>query len=366
MRKALYLVISVVLLFSFAAVAQEGANVNDKTKVLINSNTIDPDGFKTNGRLKVLNKEAKKEGFTLQSESLWDVTDEILEDVDIFYLGIPGFKLLDDDKAALRRFLKRGGGLLVAGWYGGVINAPIATIDNKNVESFIKDYGIRYGASVYTVYQITANIHQDSPIAGPDECEILQAGKGRTWLVIDDKKKAEEVATTDNDDLLVALSKHKNLGLGRLVVVGDYQVFTDNLIEDQDNIAFALNTLKYLRGGCDLKVLACKVKGKNKLTLIAKVKNFGNLPSAATKVDFIMTDDGTIAGPPAAVKTIASVDLAALDPNKKKKVKIKIDPPTGVDAGEYMVVVVVDAKEDTDDTDRSNNTKVAKGKITIN
>ncbi len=327
-------------------------------------------------------------GFRTNHGMLWGLTDEFLEGVDILILDSPAFALLDDDKAALRNFLRDGGGLLVM-VYNVSVTVSAATIpisDLSNLESFLGDYGIRFGATKTGGF--VADVPAGSPLSGPLPCSKIGATYSnmplsgneavapgiflaRKNLQID-PSNAEAAAVIGNGSTLAAISTSKNLGNGRLVVIGNNQLLENMFFHKFNNDAFGVNIMTYLAGGPDLRATLCKFKGRNIspgsiVKLTAKARNDGNETSEATIVRFVLCTTNTYDGsPPEVVATLGSVDLPALDPGKSKKVKVMVRIPATVTPGDYYVIAVADPNDTSGDINTSNNWKASKKQMTIN
>lgn len=365
MKKVLVLLAVACICVFLGAVQDEQPAAKKKPHVFITTNSCSSyiNCHATNGGYSKFAKNARESGFTIEHGQIMDITDELLESVDIFILATPPFSLDDEDKKALRRFLRRGGSLLVLTYIHDEWDGF------SNLDGFLVDYGITFG-KFGGFHSYTANVIPDSPLSGPEPCEIIYNPYTVSFLQLD-KKSAQVVARTDNGEILAAISLHKNLGKGRMVVVGADHMFYDNYIGKYDNEAFKTNILYYLYGGCDLKMLKTKFRGKNlspgdDVTLIARVKNIGNLESAETVVEFILSDDGEFTARPAAsVATLATVDLPPLAAGKAKKIKTKVAIPDSLEPGEYFLFAIADPEGTGNDSNPDNNIKMGKKKLII-
>jgi uncharacterized membrane protein len=149
-------------------------------------------------------------------------------------------------------------------------------------------------------------------------------------------------------------------------------MFTNLAIEAQDNRNFFMNILEFLKGEAgeyDLKATSMRLKGKNfavgkKATVVAKIRNIGNIDSAGVKISFQLTSVGG-ALPAAVDQELRRINLASVKAGKQVKVKTQIKFPSGIDAGMYDVTVIVDPDEKSDDVDFSNNSKTINKSINI-
>jgi len=380
MKNRILLSALLIVCLSVGTVADERqaeAAAEEQPLVFLNSNT-DVYQCSFNQAYTTYGRNLRAAGFRTDHGMLWGLSDEFLEGVDILILDSPNFSLLDDDKAALRRFLRNGGGLLV------MVFSSVA--DLSNLEGFLGDYGIRFGATKTGGF--VADVPAGSPLSGPLPCSKIGATYSsmspagndavvsgimfaRTNLQIG-LKNADAAAMADDGGVLAAVSTSKNLGNGRLVVIGNDQILQNMFFNKFDNDAFGLNVMTYLAGGPDLRATLCKFKGRNirpgsKIKLMAKARNDGTGASEATNVRFFLCTTNTYDGsPPEVVATLGSADLPALDPGKSKKVKIKVRISTSVTPGDYYVIAVVDPDGETSDSNTSNNYKASKNQMTIN
>jgi hypothetical protein len=338
---------------------------DSKPIIFLNTNSIMGPSFTT--VLTKLAADLRAAGYTLQEGSLDydDITDEFLSGIDVLLLIDPRTPLLDDSKAALRRFLRNGGAILIMAYkwaYG----------DKSNLNSFTMDYGLWYGYD--RNYDTYAKVLSTSPLSKPNKCEAIGSTElGRVQVVIN-SKYAQVVAREEKqfNDIFVALSTSKNLGKGRLVIIGYDILFFDTRIDKYDNRAFGKNLFSYLAGGgADLKVMVAKIGGINltagsTANLIGKVKNISATTSESTKLSFILSDSTTYPVRPSAnTAELKTVTIGALNPNKKIKVKTTAKIPSWILPGDYYLIVVVDPEEETGDIDTSNNYKASKKSVPI-
>ena len=115
MRKLLLVSALLALTLSIAAYANEEETAPAaKPYVLVNTNTQYGYNVATDQGYSQFASAARSAGYIMSHERLDEITDDALEDVNVLILAVPKI-LTDDDKAALRRFLQRGGGLLILG-----------------------------------------------------------------------------------------------------------------------------------------------------------------------------------------------------------------------------------------------------------
>jgi hypothetical protein len=211
-------------------------------------------------------------------------------------------------------------------------------------------------------------IPQNSPFAGPQPAKFIESTSSIRFLDIADLSKAGVAAQKDSGEIFFAYSKHKNLGQGRLVVGGDDYLWTKRTFVNnirRDNLEFGVNIVHYLAGGFDLGVVLAKFKGSSvdagdKLTVITKFKNFGSAASPRTKAEVVLVTANGMA-PVVDVKVLKTLRLSPLAPNKRKRIKTKVNIPGDVDPGEYLILVRVPDS----DANANNNSKTSKKSLTV-
>ena len=361
MRKILLVLALLALTLPMAANANEDKTPPaDEPFVLISTHSQFGMSVATNQGYRQFANAARAAGYRIDHQKLVDITDEALEDVDILILAVP-YTMLDDDKAALRRFVRSGGGLFVLGGPGDATGVDLSSLD-----SLIRDYGLWFGISEWSVNR-RINIPASSPLSGPRSCSTVVSTEARVYFQMN-ASAAEVAAISNNGYNYTVISHHNNLGSGRLVAVGDTMMFANTHIGKEDNEAFGMNILDYLSGGCDLRVVLCKAKLKGgKIKVTAKVRNVGTSAGEATIVSFYLSSSDTYpVGPAGVAARIGSVNLPALNPGKTKKVKAKLTIPSWVTPGDYYVIAVADPDGDIRDPNLDNNYKASKKRITIN
>jgi len=352
-----------VLCFAVGAVADEEPLASqDEPLVFLNTNSeIYGIGFNDLDLHSMLGKRLRAEGYRINHGKLGDLTDEILEGMDVLILLDPNFALLDEDKQALRNFLRDGGGLVLMVCQGYA--------DLSNLGSFLVDYGIRFNPK--TSQDTLAGVLSGSPLSGPRLCRQIGYNEtGRVYQLLD-QGNAQAAAVTGSGYIVSSTSTHKNLGRGGIVVIGYDCLFMNMFIDDHDNSAFALNVMDYLTSGFDLSVGLCKFKGRNvtagdRVRVIGRVRNVSSKRSEATSVRFVLSSTNAYDGsPPEVVATLGNVNLPALGPGGFKKVKKKFRVPSGVAPGDYYVIAVADPDGTSGDANADNNYKASRKRITI-
>ena len=188
MRRYCLLTLIVMVCLTWASLADDKP-AGKKPFILLNNNTVIPDGTATNGQYSQFAQACREAGFSIDHRYLHGgVTEDDLEGVDIFILTMPAFYLLEEDKVALRKFIRAGGGLFVALYPG--------FSDPANIDSFIKDYGISQGLKITGSF--AGRVPANSPLRQPTNCNYLGSTNTfsyRVDLVIN--SNAESAATTD-------------------------------------------------------------------------------------------------------------------------------------------------------------------------
>lgn len=362
MKRIIFLLVAISFLTASIVIADEKPSKAKKPFILVTNRS---DFTAINGGFADFAKACRKADFGIDHRMLGSIADEDLEGVDIFILAVQPFSLGKDDKAALRRFVRNGGGLLMI--------AHQNLSDVSNLSSFSQDYGITF-KNAPPWHPWKAQILSKSPLRGPKNCSIIgcNSPNGARFNLEVDSKNAEAVARVlEVNEIICAISKHKNLGKGRFAVIGSMMPFYHLFFSLYDNENFCINMMHYLSERFDLTVVLSKFKGKDflpgkKITVIGKIKNTGTGASNATKVRFLLSDTDTYpVGPPADVITLKTVNLGPIQPNKTKKIKAKAKIPNGIASGEYYLITVVDPEGASGDSNAANNFKASKKKISI-
>lgn len=362
MRKSLVIIIAYLVCFAGIAFTDEEPTAA-KTKILMNSNAEPaPEFYRPDKGWSDFADELESRGFDFDHKSMQGISESDLVGVDIFVLINPVFTLMDDDKAALRNFVKNGGSLFV------LVHGNDTWGDTSNMDSLLKNFGIEFGQVNFG--ELIAEVPAGCTCAGPNPCSRVRFMNATALLQLD-SKNTEVVVKTENGDVLGAISTHNNLGKGKLAVLGNSLIFHNVRLPYQDNLNFGLNIFEYLKGGVDLSVVLSKLKGKNltagkEVTLIGKVKNEGSSASPATKVRFALSKTASpVSGAASSQKTLATVDLSSVAAGKRKKVKTKAKIPSSVKKGSYYLLTIVDPKGTSGDSNTGNNYKASKKKYSI-
>ena len=354
----------VILIFAVCALAQDAPVFEKKPYILIDSDTLPGMYFETNLQHSKFKAALKDIDMNLDHRSLSEFSAAALEGVDVLVIINPCKKLGEEDKFALRQYLRDGGALLVMAdgevWY----YAP----DLQNLGSFLMDYGINFFDYTGPSNPMILDVVENSTLNLPRPCKKLSISDRWVYLDVDDNN-ASAAAVTSGGRVLAAVSKHKNLKKGRLVVIGESRMFTNKYINKKDNEDFGLNVMEYLYGSCDLTVLVSKYRGSNlragkNIKLIGRIKNIGNRDSKPTKVRFALKAADDLPASNDAMIILDTLDLPALTPDKRKKLKTKYEIPDDMAAGDYYLVTIVDPAGDSGDRNTANNSRDSK-KLTI-
>lgn len=219
------------------------------------------------------------------------------------------------------------------------------------------------------------NIPDESPLSKPNTVNRIRVGY-TIALNLPNPAKAIPLAYTESGKIIAAEAIGGSVGKGRLFVMNTMRTFYDGniagYVEYVDNKNFIRNLMEHIKGKFDLTLLRVKPKGTNlysgdKFTCIAKVKNLGDKVSDAVKLEFYITDDGSLEDPsaPQKIKMVKRVDVEPLDPGKSRLIKAEAKLPSWLGAGNYILVAKLDPKGVSDDSQTANNLKVGKKKLKI-
>ena len=357
MKKAL-LILIFVSLFSCGSIFAQ-----DKPLIFINTNSFAAGVITENTGAATFHSLARGAGFRTSHGYHPQIDDETLANIDVYIWPVPQPFILDEEKAALRRFVRAGGVLIVMGWAIG-----------GNEDSFLQEFGMQF--MEFKSYNNYGYVPAASSLAGPNEIDrTFHVGYKRIRII--DKSKAKAIGYTDNGAIHTAEAIGKTIGKGKILVCNSLGMFIDEnkggVIHKADNINFIKNLLEYCKGSIDLGVIFAKPRGKNlfpgdQLTLIAKVKNFGSVASGTTKLTFYLTDDGSLdePSPSATISKLKTITVDPITPLKKKKLSVNAKLPSWVGPGTYYLVAEVDPEGKCNDTNVNNNILVAKKKLVVN
>ncbi|MBI4372509.1 MAG: Gldg family protein [Candidatus Omnitrophica bacterium] len=235
-----------------------------------------------------LSETKEKIGYGLFREKLINSNYEVKETVllrdgiskgtDLLVLGGPRVDLLPEELNVIRKYLEKGGNLLV-------LMDPVDSGEGRNLNQFLAEYGVQLGDDVivdklsklfgadylipliaeYRPHAITHGFRLTSffPIArsvrkakdtpeGFEITEIALTGAG-SWAERDLKKLGDGTAQFDRgkDELgpvPVAVCVQKKEGKGRLGIFGDSDFVTNGYLNLSGNKDLILNTIAWLSG----------------------------------------------------------------------------------------------------------------------
>ena len=360
-----FITVIVLLLFVSAAFSQSLRETDEKPLFFVNTNSIFEFSSGGNYGFTVLKQIVEEAGYRFDHGLHPEINEQYLEGISVYFLPIRKFFLLDEEKVALRQFIRNGGTVIFTNW---------SYI--RNEDTFTIEYGIEY--------RDTSNnnnygyVPDSSPISGPYNIAKTHPGE-LIHLRIQDTSEAVALAYTDAGKIYAAEAIGSKVGKGRMFVLSCMRGIHDNsvlgYVNDNDNKNFLRNLMAHISGKTDLSIIRVKPKGTrlepgDKFTCVAKIKNIGSKESDSVKLEFYITDDGSIedevAAPPALIKMVKRVNFQALAPGKSRLVKVEAKIPNWLNPGSYVLVAKVDAKETGNDDNYENNIKIGKKKLKVN
>jgi len=354
------------LVTAWAAAGEQDGESSYQPLVLVNTNCGDPSWQAVNGGHSMFYNRVRAAGYRVDQRRMTGYTDEDLAGVDILVLpNVGGYGtpvLVDDDKEALRRFLRRGGGILICAY------SMFGWADFSNIDSFIRDYGMWFGPS--RIAGRLGYIEDGCHLAYTRPCKTLATGSVpyvdcRKDININPENAVAAVKTA-LDEILVAYSTSPNLGTGRMVVIGTDMCFHNYHLDLEDNSNFGLNIIDYLSGRCDLRVAQCKIKktgSKRKIQATAIVRNIRFSASNATNVTFFLFSTGSyVADSEELVANLGSLNMAALNPGESIELTRTVKIRKNTSPGDYYIIAVADPDGTSGDVDSDNNYRAA-GKL---
>ena len=349
--------------FSYLIASDARASGEEKQVLLINTNFT---GIWEFDRMLIgfsrFAEYAEDQGFEVKKEYLNSITDASLYNVDVlFTAGPPGFS--ENEKVILRNFLRNGGRVVLS-----LCNSLFLEYDLWKYSNFTAEYGIGLSDG-YLLHSYPA-VPPSSPFGGPLKCKILESSGSK---IVTQKLSGKVTLAAGN--VVAEIHGTPEIGKGRLVVSGDYEIFVSVYMRFKDNESFSRNMLYYLYGTYDLGIILAKYSGKKlvpggEIKLISKVKNYGTSPSTQTKIGIYLSSTETLSlSAPRKKKAVLIElllqDIDAINPNKKKRIKEKVDIPDTVEPGEYYLIYVIDPGMDGGDFMFRNNIKNASKMVTI-
>jgi len=356
------------LVTAWAAAGEQDGESSYQPLVVMNTNHGDPAWCAVNQGHSMFFNRVRAAGYRVTQRYLENYTDEDLADIDILILpdigGMTGpyspYALSGEDKEVLRRFLRRGGGILIYAFPGGFS-------DYSNIDSFTRDYGIWFGP--WHFHGRIGYIEDGCHLAYTRPCKTFTSGSiARAYLNVDPGNAVAAVKTV-LDEVLVAYSTSPNLGTGRIVVMGTDSSFYNPFLDLQDNSNFGLNIIDFLSGRFDLRVAQCKFKktgSKRKFQATAIVRNIRISASNATNVTFFLSSTSSYeVGPPEVVATLGKQNIPALNPGESIELTRTVKIRKNTAPGDYYIIAVADPDGTSGDVDTDNNYRAAGRQITV-
>jgi hypothetical protein len=352
------------ILFNCLQIAQEKGEEAASDKPLIFFLTQQYENTTAvNGGFAEFSMLAKSLGYRVDHGRWTEINENLLDGIDVLVMAIPELFLNDNDKVALKEFIRGGGGLLVIGYNAN----HFLWTDYANLSGFLKEFGIEYGAS--SVGDMYGTMISGVPLAGPNTVNRIKSPSKHIEVVVRDTGKAQMQAGLDNGHGLLAIGTSKGIiGKGKLVVHGNVAMFVKgqySFIDYENNRELVANILLYFLGGYDLKMMSVKVKEKNlypgdSVKVIVKIKNIGGADAGNFKISYVLSDDGSLL-PASALLELKTLNYKKIiKAGKKVKITTTITIPTWIGSGDFYLVGVIDPDNQTHDADASNNAKAGK------
>jgi hypothetical protein len=305
---------------------------------------------------------AREAGFIVNHGKVLALTDEFLNEIDVFVLSITALTMTDDDKEALKRFLRRGGGIFILTysrfWRPG--------IDTFNIGGFTGEFGIKFGAMSKLGSQ-QGTIVSGSILSGPTPAAIFRSPYFRSELNVDESLAKVQARLSSGKPLIAIAKLSGDFAPGKLLVHGDASMIAKEVsiseIDLADNRALAANIIEYfLNGGFDLFIKKTKLKGRNivagdTVKIVTKIKNLASGDSTPTDITHVLTEFSQVRGGPGdEIGTLGTSDVQSVKGNKKTKVTTVVTLPSNLPPGEYVVITTINVS----DQNSENNIKSSK------
>lgn len=337
---------------------------DDKPLIFVNSASGTGWVISTNSGLSQFAEIARSMGFRVDHGVQSNLTAEVLNGIDIYILTTPNFPFLDDDKIALRQWVRDGGILIAFDW-----------IDHQ-ISSFTRQFGIEY--SSFSNSTNVLRLPENSPLSGPLKINSLVSNVGGVGISLLDPKKSEAILLFDNG--VPAMTRTiSSAGEGEVIGFGAFPImFDDDPVTGQikyaDNEKLMKNFLSYIRkrlqldAAYDMSVLKIKAKGGSsfnpgdQIKFAVKMKNVGTKESEEMRVALYIERTGAA---PADRVEITTSTVPTLKAKKKYKLVKKTFLPDDLEPGTYEVIAVLDPDALTDDLKTGNNSATAKKQIVI-
>lgn len=329
--------------------------------LFVNTNSWLGDFVATNAGLKEFKEYAEEIGFRVEHGIHTKITDQILENISVYFLIYPKFSPTAEDKEALKRFLRRG---------GAVICCPWGYADPDPLEGFTAEFGIRYAGFRSNSGHTLIPISSDSLLGGPNPINQGVSIRSYYELLIDDPSKVISLVRMPGGQEVSVLSKHPNVGSGTLVMFGSVPVMVSGLLngylDHGDNKSYVKNMLHWLYPSCDLAVGKFKWQGDypgpgDSVSTVLVIKNFGKSANDNLWTQYSLETGAGAGSQPVSVHTWNPINAkVSIEPGKKAQIRHALKVPSFIAPGEYVLRVVIDSKQVELDNNRANNTRVAK------
>lgn len=359
------IVIAIILSVFFVSAAP--AADNDKPHIFINTgNQIGFLSGENFGQIR-FGEFARAAGFTIDHGVHSDlVSGSPLDGIDVYILFDPNFPFPDQDKIALRQWVRAGGILITSSWYA----------NSNRVGGFVQEFGVEFGQ--YKLSTKTMHFAPNSPLSKPLSVSSMMTRYSRYIILLDDTR-SEALLNYDNGTI-AATRTIANDGKGEIIVFTCLATLYDPEVGGDislvDNAKLIQNLLTYIKNklngsaesGYDLSLLKTKFKKGttflpgDDIKFVARIRNIGTDRSEDTRVVFFIDRVGAS---PSMRMEIASSTVPEITAKKKTKIVKKAFLPDDLEPGTYEVLAVIDPDELTDDANTGNNSATAKKKIVI-
>lgn len=363
MQKRIVLLVCVLVL-AFLPLAMAGAAdekkpaADDRPLIYINTNSQIGPLVAVNSGMSEFAQIAEDIGFRVDHGFLTSITDEFLANVSVLVLMDPAFIPLDDDKEAMKRFLRNGGSIIAAHWWSNM----------TAFDGFIAEFGI--GAGLYlNNFSTDGSVAATSPLAKPNSVAKGVTTNYYRQTLINDPTYVINIGNYDTGDSIGVISTHPNIGKGKLLVTGSLALWCNNtvggFISNADNRAFTKNLISWFYPSCDLSVKKFRWKGGypgpgDTITTVVVVNNIGQSANTDLWMQYSLEQQNGMGAKPSTVHTWNHLNAqVVVQPGKKVKLKHALKIPVSIEAGDYTLRVVIDSKQVEPDQNRANNTKDA-------
>jgi hypothetical protein len=177
------------------------------------------------------------------------LNQHILRTCNVFFIGSPTTDFLDVEISAIEGFVQEGGGLLVA-----IDAESLWRLPKSRLILALADWGFQF-----TRYLLLPpeNVHTFRPhciAAGIKQVSVADLNS-----ISISEKITPLVLITERGPIFAACGE---VGKGRVLAIGDYALFADAYIAENDNEAFSLRTFKWLafENSIDVREVKCEAE----------------------------------------------------------------------------------------------------------